>query len=104
MRSHVLCIIASLAIGCSASPPESPLSSPAAELDTNISYGQARAVIAASDWIIANGGDPNAVEFDASAGGNGWSVLISYLPQRAGGHAILLLDEDFKILDVLGGS
>lgn len=97
MRTHSLATVCILAVGCRPEPQQIHHAQQAQRPST-VSVGQAQAVIAASEWYVAQGGDPNSAEFTPIEVDSGWRVHVDFLPPRIGGHCALTLDEDFKAL------
>jgi hypothetical protein len=102
VRARSLVTACIFALGCR---PESQQAAPSesAQRPPVVSISQARAVIVASEWYAAQGGDPNAAKYTPMQKDSGWLVFVDFLPPRIGGHCTLKMDHDLKIIKVVGG-
>ena len=69
-----------------------------------ITPGEANALTAAQAWLTTQGVDPNSAELQAEAEGNNWSMHVEYLPRTPGGHTLLRIDSDGKVIEVFPGA
>jgi hypothetical protein len=65
--------------------------------------GEAKALEAAKQWVIEQGGDAASSEFSVEPDGKGWSVLIEYQPPTPGRHTFLRVDSQGKVTEVVPG-
>jgi hypothetical protein len=65
--------------------------------------GEAKALEAAKQWAKDEGLDLSSYEFTVKADGEGWSVLVQYQPPTPGGHTVLQVDAQGKIIEVMPG-
>jgi hypothetical protein len=70
---------------------------------TPLTPGEAKAINAANEWFQAQGMDPEAAEFSVEPKGTGWSVFIEHQPPTPGGHTLLLIDSNGKVIEVIPG-
>jgi hypothetical protein len=69
------------------------------------SSSEAKAVAAARAWMAAEQQDPVAANYEVRPDRDGrWRVIIQRIPAMPGGHAALVLDANFAVVEVWPGA
>jgi hypothetical protein len=68
-----------------------------------LSPGATHALNAARQWLTSQRLDPASYEFTVDADGTGWTVLVEYQPPTPGGHTLLRIDSQGKVVEVIPG-
>jgi hypothetical protein len=69
-----------------------------------LSPAERRAVEAARQWLVANGGEVENTTFEVREREGKWVVHARFWPAMPGGHATFVVDADGKVIEMWPGA